>query len=95
MPIVTLRNITLDPEAAALVRRKLASGQFASESDVIAEGLRSLADHEAKVERWLRDDVAPTYDAVVADPEGETVAADIVFEGLRARHAERLAKLGS
>jgi antitoxin ParD1/3/4 len=92
---VTLRNIVLSADSADLVRRKLASGEFASESDVIAEGLRGLADRDAEVERWLRTDVAATYDAVMADPERLTIPAEEVFAGLRARHAARIAKSGA
>ena len=92
---VTLHNITLSPDAAELVRRKLASGEFASESEVISEGLRSLADSETNLERWLREDVAPTYDSVMANPASETVSTGEVFDGLRDRHAERVAKTGA
>jgi Arc/MetJ-type ribon-helix-helix transcriptional regulator len=43
---VMIRDVVLSPDAADLVRRKLASGQFATESEVIVEGLRSLADRD-------------------------------------------------
>jgi antitoxin ParD1/3/4 len=92
---VMIRDVVLSPDAADLVRRKLASGQFATESEVIVEGLRSLADREAEIERWLHDEVAATFDAVAADPSGETVSAHDVFAGLRRRHAERLSKAGA
>lgn len=42
------------------------------------------AAHDAAVERWLREEVAPTYDRVMADSEGETVSAEEARAMLRA-----------
>ena len=61
-------SITLPIEMARLVKEKVASGSYATESEVIREGLRALQEREAAVERWLREDVVPTYDAYKADP---------------------------
>jgi antitoxin ParD1/3/4 len=49
---------------ADAVRARVASGRYASESEVIREGLRALADQERAVEAWLRGPVADAYDAV-------------------------------
>ena len=59
-------NITLSPDMAALVDRKMASGQFASESDVVRAGLEALAQRDDAAEGWLREDVAPAYDRYVS-----------------------------
>ncbi|KQW29191.1 hypothetical protein ASE36_12095 [Rhizobium sp. Root274] len=61
-------TITLPDDMAELVRAKVASGAFASEVDVVEEGLRTLVERDKGIERWLRDDVAPVYDAYKADP---------------------------
>ena len=61
-------SITLPMEMARLVKEKVANGTYATESEVIREGLRALQEREAAVERWLREDVAPTYDAYKANP---------------------------
>ena len=66
-------TITLPAELAQLVRAKVASGEYASESDVIEDGLRSLAEQDAApddpvLERWLRQEVVPTLEALDADP---------------------------
>jgi Arc/MetJ-type ribon-helix-helix transcriptional regulator len=61
-------TITLPSDMADLVRAKVASGAFASEVDVVEEGLRTLAERDLETERWLRADVAPVYDAYKADP---------------------------
>ena len=55
-------SITLPVEMAKLVKDKVASGAYASESEVVREGLRALQQRDAAVEKWLQEDVAPTYD---------------------------------
>ena len=61
-------SITLPHEMAELVRAKVESGEYASESEVIRDGLRALQLHERALESWLREQVAPAYDAMKADP---------------------------
>jgi putative addiction module CopG family antidote len=61
-------SVTLSHELAKLVRNKVESGEYASESEVIREGLRALQRHERALEDWLREEVATTYDAMKADP---------------------------
>jgi antitoxin ParD1/3/4 len=61
-------SITLPHEMAELVRAKVESGEYASESEVIRDGLRALQLHERALEGWLREQVAPAYDAMKADP---------------------------
>ena len=56
-------TISLPEDMAELVEKKVASGEFASESEVIAEGLRYLAEEDAEVEQWLRDEVVATVAA--------------------------------
>jgi antitoxin ParD1/3/4 len=53
---------------AEMVKSKVASGEYATESEVIRGGLRTLAARDAAVDRWLRDEVAPAYYAHKADP---------------------------
>lgn len=61
-------SVTLPNEMAAQVRARVASGDYASESEVIREGLRALQARERALEAWLHGDVAKAYDAVRADP---------------------------
>jgi antitoxin ParD1/3/4 len=81
-------SITLPHEMAQMVKAKVSSGEYASESEVIRDGLRSLAARDAAVEKWLRDEVAPTYDAVKADP-GRTLSAQEAGERLSASMDKR------
>ena len=62
-------SITLPKEMAELVRSKVASGEYASESEVIRDGLRSLAARDRALESWLRNEVVPAAAALEADPD--------------------------
>jgi len=61
-------SITLPHELATMVKAKVQAGGYASESEVIREGLRALQERDAVVERWLKDEVGPTLDRLRADP---------------------------
>ena len=62
------RTFSLPPEHAEYIDAKVASGAYASGSEVVRAGLRALQERDAAVEQWLRDEVAPAYDAMKADP---------------------------
>lgn len=81
-------SITLPIEMAEMVKAKVASGEYASESEVIRDGLRTLVARDAVVERWLREEVAPAYDAHKADP-----ARAMPLEGAMANVRARIAKV--
>ena len=61
-------SVTLPNEMAALVRAKVASGEYASESEVIRDGLRALNARERALDDWLKQQALPAYDAYRADP---------------------------
>jgi putative addiction module CopG family antidote len=61
-------SITLPIEMAEMVKSKVASGEYATESEVIRDGLRTLLARDAAIERWLVEEVVPTLDAIEADP---------------------------
>jgi putative addiction module CopG family antidote len=61
-------SVTLPNEMAASVRAKVASGEYASESEVIREGLRALNARERALNDWLTQQALPSYDAYRADP---------------------------
>ena len=77
-------SITLPLEMAEMVKEKVASGDYASESEVLREGLRALRERDAAIERWLREDAVRTYDAWKADPAAVT-PVDEVFQQVHAR----------
>ena len=83
-------SITLPNEMAADVRAKVSSGEYASESEVIRDGLRALQARDKAVEQWLRNEVLPAYQALKADPAIGVELQD-VRAGLAERHAARTA----
>lgn len=70
-------SITLPNEMAQLVRGKVTSGEYASESEVIRDGLRALLARDKAVHAWLVDEVAPAYDAIKADPTRGIAPRDV------------------
>ena len=62
-------SITLPLEMAAMVKAKVAAGEYASESEVIRDGLRALLARDRAMEDWLRDEVIPAATALEAKPE--------------------------
>ena len=61
-------SITLPNDMADMVRAKVEAGEYASESEVIRDGLRTLAARDRALEHWLRTEVAAAYDEFKADP---------------------------
>jgi antitoxin ParD1/3/4 len=84
-------SITLPHDMAAMVKAKVASGEYATESEVIRDGLRALQARDAAVEKWLRDEVAKSYDEYAADPS-IGIPADEVMARLRASYRARQTK---
>lgn len=78
-------NVTLPDDLADQVRARVASGQYASESDVVIEALRTLDDREQSLEQWLRTEVAAAYDSMAADPS-RGLSLDEVRARLAATH---------
>ena len=89
MAAIEKRTFSLPTEQTAFIDAQVASGAFASASEVVRAGLRALQERDAAVERWLREEVASTYDAMQANP-GRAVPAKAVFDEIRARYAGRL-----
>jgi antitoxin ParD1/3/4 len=89
MSTIEKRTISLPSEHATFIDLKVASGAYASASEVVRAGLRALQERDEAVERWLREEVAPAYDAMKADPK-RGMPAKKVFDGIRDRHARNL-----
>ena len=80
-------SITLPNEMADAVKSKVRTGEYASESEVIRDGLRSLLIRDRSGESWLYQQVGPAYDALKADP-ARAVTAGQVRAYLAAEHAK-------
>ena len=70
-------SVTLPNEMARMVKTKVSSGEYASESEVIRDGLRALQARDKAVENLLRQEVAPAYDAMKANPSRGRSVADV------------------
>ena len=81
-------SITLPVEMAAMVKNKVAGGAYASESEVIREGLRALAERDEAIERWIQYEVLPVYDEMRLHPE-RGIPIDEVFDDIHARYRAR------
>lgn len=89
MAAVEKRTVSLPAEQASYIDAQVAKGTYASVSEVVRAGLRALQERDAAIERWLREEVAPTYDAMRADPS-RAIPATRVLQNLRSHHAKRL-----
>ena len=76
-------SITLPNEMAVVVKSKVATGEYATESEVIRDGLRVLIARDQAVENWLRNQVVTAYDALKANPERA-----ITIDQIKARLAD-------
>ena len=70
-------SVTLTNEMADLVRSKVAAGEYATESEVIRDGLRVLMARDSAVGAWLTNQVGPAYDALKASPARAVSAAKV------------------
>ncbi len=84
-------SITLPNEMADAVKTKVAAGEYATESEVIRDGLRVLMARDRAMESWLRQEVAPAYDALKADPARAVTVAQVRAR-LAAEHKKATAK---
>lgn len=70
-------SITLPFEMAQMVKAKVASGEYASESGVVRDGLRTLQARDNALEKWLREEVVQAYDDAKSKPAELKTGAQI------------------
>jgi len=87
-------SVTLPHDMAAMVKAKVASGEYATESEVIRDGLRALQARDTALESWLHNEVAKSYDAFAADPDS-AAPADQIMGRLQAAYRTRVGKTAS
>jgi putative addiction module CopG family antidote len=86
-------SITLPNEMANAVKAKVAGGEYATESEVIRDGLRTLLARDRAIETWLREQVVPAAEALKADPS-RALSVDQVREHLAKKRQQRAATKG-
>lgn len=67
-------QITLTPEIEVIIKQKVASGNYASETEVIKESLRLLEERDQEKLKFLREDLAAAYQQ---SERGESKVIDI------------------
>jgi antitoxin ParD1/3/4 len=78
-------SVTLPNEMAQMVKTKVSSGEYASESEVIRDGLRALQARDKALENWLHTEVALAYDEAKAN-RSSVVDSSEVRQRLAALH---------
>ena len=84
-------SVTLPHDMAAMVKAKVASGEYATESEVIRDGLRTLLARDAAIEKWLQGEVAKSYDEYASAPD-TAIPAEQVMTRIEAAYRTRRAK---
>lgn len=84
-------SITLPNQMADAVKAKVAAGEYATESEVIRDGLRALMARDRALENWLAGQVGPAYDALKAEPS-RALSIDQVRARLAAEHLDAITK---
>lgn len=84
-------SITLPNEMADAIKAKVAAGEYATESEIIRDGLRTLLARDLAVEKWLTTQVASAFDALKQDPS-RVLSAQQVRDALKGEAQKGVAK---
>ena len=84
-------SITLPLDMAEAVENKIKSGDYATVSEVMRDGVRALLERDAAVERWLREEVVAGHGEYSADPS-KGVPANEILGRIKIRRAARKAR---
>lgn len=78
-------SISLPREMAEQIKAKVAAGEYATQSEMIRDGLHTLLERDLAADGWLLEQVAPAYDALKAEP-ARGLSAIEVREALAAEY---------
>jgi Arc/MetJ-type ribon-helix-helix transcriptional regulator len=85
-------HVTLSDEATVeFVRGKVASGEFASEDEVVREVLLMFKEEQTEFDRWVKEVILPRLDAAEADPTS-LIPIEQVEANLAERRSRRMAR---
>ena len=70
-------SVTLPNHLADAIKAKVEAGIYATESDVIRDGLRALIARDHAMENWLRNQVGPAFDALKSNPSSALSISEI------------------
>lgn len=63
-----MRSVPVPDHLGRFVDELVARGDYPDDGAVVQAALQALRDRDDAVEQWLRNEVAPTFDAMKADP---------------------------
>jgi len=81
-------SVTLPLDMAEAVEAKLRLGEYASESELLSDGVRALLDRDSSLEQWLREVVVAGHAEYLADPS-QAAPAEELLSRIKARRAGR------
>ncbi|MGD0798702.1 MAG: hypothetical protein ABR910_13360 [Acidobacteriaceae bacterium] len=71
------------------VRGKVLSGDYASEAEMVLEGLEKLRAEAEEQTRWEREVLVPAHERMMANPDS-AISLEAVRQGLEAKRRERV-----
>ena len=60
-------TVKLPEDLIAFATAKVAAGEFASMDEAVAAGMRNLQAEDAALDRWVEEEVVPSYEQWVVD----------------------------
>lgn len=72
-----MRSVPVPDHLGRLIDEMVARGDYPDAGAVMQAAIQVLRDRDDAVEQWLRDEVAPTFDAMKADPARGIKAVDV------------------
>jgi len=76
-------TIELSDDLATFAEAKVAAGEYGSVDEAVADGVQRLKDYDALIDRWLKEEVIPSYEQWLADGK-PTLTEDEVFASVEA-----------
>lgn len=73
-------TVTLPFDTVEILRARVASGGYASEGDVVREGLLALEAQDERIEHWLRTDGVDRYDAWRSTPDDVLTPDEVRYQ---------------
>ena len=87
-------SISLPLDMAVAVESKVRSGSYASVSEVLRDGVRTLLERDTAVEQWLREGVVAGHQEYLSDPS-KGVPSDELLQRIKAWRYARKPAVGS
>jgi len=88
MPQVSTLQVKLSVKSVEYLKKKVASGEFASESDALDDMVAARRDEDAELEQWLKEVGVPIYERMKADPSS-AIPIEQVEQHLEERRRRR------